>query len=284
VTLCSLAAIGAVFFGVRRGLGPVDKLRDELHARSHVDLSPVDEKGAVDELRPVLRELNQMLSRLQSSQSLQARFTANAAHQLRTPIAGLITQLDLVRSDAISGETHLARARDGAARVARLAQQLLSLAAADPASNPVVASEPADLADIVRRHAQGWVRSATARSAEIEFDLDPAPVKVDPVLVGELAANLVDNATRYGAHTVRVSTRHWGHKSLLEITDDGPGIPENERSRIFERFYRIDNESTEGSGLGLAIVHEIAQRHGASVEVTDGPEKNGIRIGVLFPS
>jgi two-component system sensor histidine kinase TctE len=103
------------------------------------------------------------------------------------------------------------------------------------------------------------------------------------VLVGELAANLVHNSARYGARTVTVATRATEHESILEVTDDGPGIPAGERERVFERFSRLDPQSTEGSGLGLAIVSEIAQRHRAAVELVDGPGGHGTRVAIAFP-
>jgi two-component system sensor histidine kinase TctE len=280
--LLSLATIVAVIFGVRRGLGPLERLREELQSRSHVDLRPVEEGHVVDELRPLVRELNLMLARLQEAQSTQARFIANAAHQLRTPIAAIVTQLELAGREATDRDAHFQNAREGAARLARLAQQVLSLAAADPVSNPVVRSEPCDLAEIVKAHADAWVRSANARGVDVEFDLAPAPIVGDPVLVGELATNLVDNATRYGARYVLVGSRRSGARSVLEVVDDGPGIPASERTRIFERFRRLDALGTEGSGLGLAIVAEIAQRHEASVEVDDAPSGKGTRIRVSF--
>ncbi|HEX7558041.1 MAG TPA: ATP-binding protein, partial [Usitatibacter sp.] len=118
---------------------------------------------------------------------------------------------------------------------------------------------------------------------ELEFDLAPAPIEGNAVLVGELASNLVDNAARYGARTVTVRTGIDGKISFLEVNDDGPGIPAAERTRIFERFRRLDNESTEGSGLGLAIVNEIAQRHGAAIEVVDGNGGRGTKVIVSFP-
>jgi two-component system sensor histidine kinase TctE len=284
-TLLSIAAFVAVVFGVRRGLGPLEVLREELQARSHVDLRPVQEGHVMEELRPLVRELNSMLARLKDAQSTQARFIANAAHQLRTPIAGLITQLDLARREGgEEREARFAQAREGAQRLARLAQQVLSLAAADPVSNPVARSEQADLADIVKGHADAWVRSAAARHVDLEFDLAPAPIEGDPVLVGELAANLVDNATRYGAKYVMVGTRRAGTRSVLEVVDNGPGIPVGERERIFERFHRVDrNDAGGGSGLGLAIVREIAQRHDATISVDDGPTGRGVRISVSFP-
>lgn len=283
--LLSVAAIIAVVFGVRRGLGPLELLREELQSRSHVDLRAVEEGRVVKELQPLVHELNSMLDRLREAQNTQSRFIANAAHQLRTPIAGLVTQLDLARRDASHGAdtAHLDSAREGAARLARLAQQVLSLAAADPISNPVVRAERGDLAEIVKGQADAWVRAATTRGVEVEFDLAPAPIQGDPVLLGELAANLVDNATRYGASYVLVGTRRSGDRSILEVVDDGPGIPPAERMRIFERFHRLDKQATEGSGLGLAIVHEIAQRHGATIEVDDAPSGRGTRIRVSFP-
>jgi len=282
--LLSIATFVAVIFGVRRGLGPLELLREELQSRSHVDLRPVQDNHVVDELKPLVRELNSMLARLKDAQGTQARFIANAAHQLRTPIAGLITQLDLARREGgAEREMHFAQAREGAQRLARLAQQVLSLAAADPVSNPVRRSEPADLADVVKGHADAWVRTAAARHVDLEFDLAPAPIEGDPVLVGELAANLVDNATRYGAKYVLVGTRREGKSSVLEVVDNGPGIPKAERERIFERFHRMDHQAAGGSGLGLAIVREIAQRHDAAIAVEDGPTGRGVRISVSFP-
>jgi two-component system, OmpR family, sensor histidine kinase TctE len=306
-TLLSVAAVLAVLVGVGRGLGPVDDLRRQLQARSYRDLRPVEEGAVANELRPLVHELNEMLARVEGAQSLQARFIADAAHQLRTPIAGLITQLDLARSD-VRDDSHLRQAREGAARLGRLAQQILSLATADPLSNPEVPLEPSDLADIVKDQGGTWLRSVTPRGVELEFDLAPAPIKGNHVLLGELASNLVDNAARYGATLVKVrcgmiergardeigvryelsrsdsatDNSYLTPISFLEVSDDGPGIPPAERARIFERFRRLDNESTEGSGLGLSIVKEIAQRHGAVIEVTEGEDGKGTRIVVVF--
>ena len=284
ILLCLAAAL-MVLFGVKRGLAPLERLREEIQARSYQDLSPISDADVAEELKPVLRELNNMLARLGEAQRTQVRFVANAAHQLRTPIAGLLAQLDLVRAGTeVERAAHLGQARSSAERLARLAQQLLSLASADPASNPEVEQRQCDLSDIVRDRADSWLRTTLQRGVEVEFDLDVAPIRGNPTLLGELATNLVDNASRYGARNVRIATRHWGRSSLLEVTDDGPGIPPEERGRIFERFYRLDNESTEGSGLGLAIVREIAQRHGASVELSERPGESGTRVGVMFPA
>ncbi|HET9653708.1 MAG TPA: HAMP domain-containing sensor histidine kinase, partial [Usitatibacter sp.] len=210
------------------------------------------------------------------------RFIANAAHQLRTPVAGLVTQIDLARTGP-DAAMHLAHAREAAARLARLAQQILSLAAADPVSNPASKRDPCDLAEIARSHAEAWLRSA--RDVELEFDLKRAPIRGDAVLAGELASNLVDNASRYGARQVRIATFAEQGRSILEVEDDGPGIPAPERSRIFERFHRLQHHSTDGSGLGLAIVAEIAQRHGAKIAVNDAVTyPTGARVTVSFPA
>jgi two-component system sensor histidine kinase TctE len=134
----------------------------------------------------------------------------------------------------------------------------------------------------VKDHAEAWLRGA--RDVEIEFDLQEAPVRGSALLIGELASNLVDNATRYGARNVRIATRVEAGSALLEVEDDGPGIAPEQRPRIFERFHRLPNASPEGSGLGLAIVAEIAQRHGAKVEVDEARGySGGTRVRVAFP-
>ena len=282
--LLLIAAVAGIFLGVGRGLRPLGAMRDALASKSHVDLRALEMKQVDDELKPLVGALNDMLERLGDAQQRQSRFIANAAHQLRTPIAGLITQLDLAKSMDGDRETHLAHAREGAARLARLAQQVLSLAAADPLANPGAPAERSDLAEIVKTHADEWVRMTRSLGVvELEFELDPAPIFGNAVLVGELASNLVHNAARYGARTVTVATRADAKASTLEVIDDGPGIPREARERVFERFSRLDAQSTQGSGLGLAIVNEIAQRHRASVQLADGPGGHGTRVSIAFP-
>ena len=280
--LLQVAAIIAVLLGVRQGLAPLEALRMQLQQRSHLDLRPVERGPVAEELQPLVGELNEMLARLDAAQHTQTRFIANAAHQLRTPIAGLLTQLELAQGAPAGREGHLRQAHDAAQRLARLARQVLSLAAADPISNPGLTEEACDLASLVRDNAHAWVRQANG--VELSFELQAAPVRGNPVLLGELASNLVDNATRYGALNVHVATGCRDARAFLEVSDDGPGIPMAERERIFERFHRLDNQSTEGSGLGLAIVREIAQRHGAEISVNDGEAGRGARIEVSFPA
>ena len=278
-------AVTLVWFGLVRGLAPLGHLSERIRRRKPGDLSAIDHGAVPEEVAPLIRAINELMRELDSSLKGQQRFIANAAHQLRTPIAGLTTQLDLAASgDVAARGTHVAHAREGALRLARLAQQVLSLAAADPISNPAVPQQQCDLAAIVKDHAGPWLRAVTPRGVEMEFDLAPAPILGNAVLVGELASNLVDNAARYGARAVTVATRRTGARSILEVVDDGPGIPPEQRTLIFERFRRLDDESTEGSGLGLAIVKEIAQRHGATIEVDAGAGGAGTRVAVFFPA
>jgi len=282
--LLIVAPVFAIALGVRRGLAPLGQIREEIQARTHAEVHPINLEQVPGELKPLVQELNDLLRRLGEAQERQSRFIANAAHQLRTPIAGLITQLELAARAGGDVQTNVTHARDGAYRLARLAQQVLSLARADPVSNPHAAKEAFDLADVVKGRAESWLRYATTRGVELEFELAPARSRGVPLLAGELAENLVDNATRYGAHLVRISTHAADGRAVLQVEDDGPGIPPSERQRIFERFHRLDNESTEGSGLGLAIVREIAQRHDATIEVADGPGRRGTRFTVSMPA
>ncbi len=282
VALLTFAAVLGLVFGIRRGLRPLERLRVEIQERSHLHLVPVEESGVIEELRPLVHELNQMLGRLDRAQQVQARFVADAAHQLRTPVAGLVAQLELARSVPDKAAHHLELARQGAARLARLTRQLLALAAADPLSNPDSTDADCDLAQVVESLAGDWLRAAAGRGVEIGFDLHGARVKGNPLLLGELASNLVDNALRHASSSVRISTRAEGAGSRLEVADDGPGIAPTDREAIFERFRRLDAQGTEGSGLGLAIVREIAARHHASVRVEDGGELPGACFVVAF--
>lgn len=279
--LLMMAVGAAVAFGVRRGLAPLYALGSEIHRRSHRDLSPIAEAPRAEELKPLVHSLNDMFERLSRSQEAQARFLANAAHQLRTPIAGLVTQLDLVKGFDDESTAHLEHARRAAQRLARLARQVLSLAAADPVSNPKAEREAFDLAEVMRERAVEWVRAAPS-GTDLEFDLEAAEMEGSPVLLGELTANLVENATRYGGTRIRVATRTEGDRVTLEVEDNGRGIPKDAREHLFERFERGESRDNEGSGLGLAIVREIVDRHGGRIAVEDGRE-GGTRIVADFP-
>jgi two-component system sensor histidine kinase TctE len=265
------AALAMVWFGVKRGLAPLDELRGELAARSHRDLRPVAEARAPAEVRPLVQELNRLLGRLAESLEVQQRFVADAAHQLRTPLAALQAQVEAARREGLPPELTptVERLAAAARRAAHLARQLLTLAAIAPSAGRPFAPERADLADVAHAGVDDWLARADGKRVDLGFELEPAPVAGEPDLLGELAANLVENALNYtppgGEVTVRTGRR--AGRSFLEVEDSGPGIPESERALVFERFHRVRGTAGEGTGLGLAIVREIADRHGASVDI-----------------
>ena len=284
--LVAATAIVLLWLGIGRGLEPLDRLRDEIAARSPQDLRPVSVDDKPAEVKPVIGAINQLMNRLKSAIDSQQRFIANAAHQLRTPLAGLKTHAELARRqpstdelrallDIIAGETE---------RTSHLINQLLTLARAEPGSGDAEMAIPLNLREVANRVAQDWVPRAMAKDIDLGFELDDAWVIADALLVRELLANLVDNSLSYtpanGSVTVR--TLHLGTESIVEVEDDGQGIPVDERSRVFERFYRARGTSGEGCGLGLAIVSEIARRFGGRVEIQTPPSGKGTLIRARF--
>ena len=282
----ALFAVAVVWFGIRRGLAPLEALRAEIAARSHRDLRPLPEADKPAEVRPLVAALNALLVRLGGALDAQGRFIADAAHQLRTPLAALQAQVEAARRETGGAEREAAleQLEAGTRRTARLAGQLLALAHVEPSGDAPIALEPADLAAIVHTRVDEWLQRADARGIDLGFELAPAQVLAAPGLIAELAANLVENALAYtprdGAVTVR--TREDRAYALLEVEDDGPGIPPAERERVFERFYRIKGTPAGGSGLGLAIVREIAQRHGAEVTIRARKAATGTLVRVQF--
>jgi two-component system sensor histidine kinase TctE len=287
--LVVLAAL-AVWFGVGIGLRALTAMRREIESRSHVDLSPIDEAGAPTEVQPLLRAMNDLLSRLSAALAAQQRFIADAAHQLRTPVAALKTQAELAVRQVRDGEAAatLQQLHTAADHAARLVAQLLTLARAEPGSHRSVMREPVALAALARDISREWVPRALTRQIDLGFDDASVAsiISADPFLIHEMLNNLIDNALQYtppgGRVTVRV--RQENAQAMLEVEDDGPGIPADEREKIFERFYRMPGGAPEGCGLGLAIVREIAQGHHATVTVQAGAGDRGTRMTVTFPS
>lgn len=280
----------AVWFGVGIGLRALTAMRREIENRSHVDLSPINETGAPAEVQPLLRAMNDLLSRLSAALAAQQRFIADAAHQLRTPVAALKMQAELAVRQVRDGEAaatlqHLQTAADHAAR---LVSQLLTLARAEPGSHRSVMRQPVALMSLAREIAGEWVPRALARQIDLGFDdiSTPATISADPFLIHEMLNNLIDNAIQYtpagGRVTVRI--RLQDDHATLEVEDDGPGIPVEEREKVFDRFYRMPGIAPEGCGLGLAIVREIAQGHQATVAVQAGAGGRGTCMSVTFPS
>jgi len=284
-----IAALVMLWYAVGRGLAPLASLRREIESRSHRDLSPLPLNEAPQEVQPLLNAMNGLLQRLSDTLTAQQRFIADAAHQLRTPIAGLKTQTELALRQSQSGEAQatLQQLRNAAERTTRLVNQLLSLARAEPGVGRVTAVERVDLAALACDTTADWVPRALERNIDLGVENCNEAIMVDgdAMLLGEALNSLLDNAIRYtqpGGHvTVRLA-RHNGH-ALLSVEDDGPGIPQSDRERVFERFYRVLGTGVEGCGLGLAITREIARGHNGDASVSPGPEGKGTVANILLP-
>ena len=286
--------LAIVWFGVKRGLSPLEDLSGDIRARSARDLRPIDPGRAPAEARPLVGALNQLFGQVDEANRNQQRFVANAAHQLRTPLAGLQahTQIALAQSEtsgaASTPEAHRAELEHiyrATVRTARLANQLLALSRAEPGGYRPDSLSKVNLRVVVEDAADEWVHRALEKEIDLGFELVDANVSGDAMLLREALANLIHNALEYspsGAH-VTVKTLHREGRAVLEVEDDGPGIPAAERDRVLERFYRAPGTPGTGSGLGLSIVREIAQAHGASLEIAPGAEGRGCRVGLTFP-
>lgn len=286
------ALIGAlVWFGIERGLRPLASLQAEIGARSHRDLSPLPEHNAPGEVRALIHAMNDLLGRLGVALSAQQRFIADAAHQLRTPLAGIRMQAELaLRQQTLDDVQHtLLQLNTATGQTTHLINQLLSLARAEPGPARAQAMQKIDLSEIARETTTEWVPRALERNIDLGFDESGrasggAFVEGDAVFIREMLGNLLDNAIRYtqagGRVTVRVSAAAAG--TQLSVEDNGPGIPSAERERVFERFHRVLGTGMDGCGLGLAIVREIAQAHNAEVALHAGAE-GGTRVTVSFP-
>jgi two-component system sensor histidine kinase TctE len=284
--LIALASIGLAWAGVAHGLAPLARVRTELLGRAPHDLRPIPNDAAPVEIAPVVDAFNRLLSRLSDTNAMQQRFLTNAAHQLRTPLAGLQMHLELQlrREQVPEVRAELERLHKATVRTGHMTKQLLALAKAESTSDIERSPEPVDLYQCAEAAAQHWVPNAIARKIDLGFALGHVVVSGDPMLLTELLDNLIDNALRYtpegGAVTVHCGAR--GGIPYLGVEDTGPGIPESERSKVFERFHRVAGTKEEGSGLGLAIVKEIADRHRARTVIETPQSGRGTRVVVLF--
>jgi two-component system sensor histidine kinase TctE len=283
----ALTAMAIIWFGIGRGLRPLDVLRTELASRSHLDLRPLPEARAPAEVQPLVSGLNELLARLGSAMDAQGRFIADAAHQLRTPLAALQAQVEAARREPHPAalDPTLDQLDAATRRTAHLARQLLTLARVEPTGDAPLEWRTLDLATLVRERIDGWLALADARQVDLGFELAPARATGDGMLLLEMAGNLVDNAIKYSpaGTSVTVRTGDGEEGGFLEVEDEGPGIPAAERDRVFERFYRVRGTRSEGTGLGLAIVREIAVRHGAVVAVRAPSKGTGSVFRVTFP-
>ncbi len=289
-------AVALVWFALTRGLAPLNALQARIRARRPDDLSPIDPRAAPDELAPLVNSFNELLERLTRSLQAQKRFLADAAHQMKTPLAGLRTQAELAlrETDPQQLRRSLHQIAESSARATHLIDQLLALARTEHQATDLGAFEIVDVGQLARDLVRDFVPQALARSIDLGFEAPEAMAASTriigvPMALRELLKNLVDNALHYtpagGTVTVRVEPSPGLVR--LEVEDTGPGIPENERALVFERFYRVLGTNVDGSGLGLAIVREIVDQHDAQLRVSNNPNSHsadapGTRITVDF--
>ena len=286
--LLAALTLGLVWFGVARGLRPLQDLTRDIGARSPHDLRPLDPGRAPAEARPLVESINHLLGEVTEANRNQQRFLANAAHQLRTPLAGLRAHAELALAQPVpeACRAELEQVHKASVRTARLANQLLALARAEAGVNGAAGPARADLRQVIEAAADEWVHRALERDIDLGFELEDARVRGDPILVREALANLVHNALEYtpAGGRVTVRTRAGAGAVRVEVEDDGPGIAPAERKRVLERFYRAPGTAGAGSGLGLAIVSEIAAAHGARIEIGEGEGGRGCRVALAFPA
>jgi signal transduction histidine kinase len=274
--------------GLKRGLKPLHVLADEIAQRSPRDLSPIAETHVFLEVRTLTDTINDLLTRLAAAIAAQQRFVANAAHQLRTPLAGLKLQAEraLREQDLSAMKPALLQMQSSADRASHTITQLLVLAKSGPVDG-MSELKPVNLETLVKETCMDWAPKALQRKMDLGFEGPKQAVYVrgDEVLLRELLANLLDNAILYGNEhgSIIVKLRRNPTPSLI-VEDDGAGIPDQEREKIFERFYRIPGSSGNGCGLGLAIVKEIADLHKARLELSRISAAGGTRVIIVFPN
>jgi two-component system sensor histidine kinase TctE len=285
--LLTLASAGLVWLAVTRGLLPLQRLRSDIKARPSDDVSPIPPAEVPHELAPVVAAFNGLLHRVREGAQAQQDFLANVAHQLRTPLAGLRTQLEwMEQHHSSAGSAHsLDLMLSSTERMIRQVNQLLALARAEPAHFEKGRLEPLSLDQLLAESIQHFVDQAGLKQIDLGFELQATTVRGDRFLLRDLIDNLVDNALRYTPPQGTVTVSCFPHKGggLLTVEDSGPGIPPARREAVFNRFVRLD-EKTTGSGLGLAIVRDIASAHGGSVSIDSPSGGQGAVFTVRFPA
>ena len=277
----------AIWLGVGAGLRPLGELRRELARRGPGDLARLDAARAPVEIEPLVAELNRLFGRIDQALARERRLTADAAHELRTPLAVLSTQAQVARrasSDAARNEA-LDAIVAGAERAARLAEQMLTLARLESGQGSG-ALQRAELRERVRAVIAEAAPRALAKGLDIALeDGPPVALECHAPLLAVLARNLVDNAVRYtpAGGRVRVAVAGDPGVARLEVTDNGPGVPPQELAHLGERFHRLAAEGEAGSGLGLSIVLRIAELHRGRVRFAAGPGGAGLAVSVELP-
>jgi two-component system sensor histidine kinase TctE len=293
-------AVLLVWLALARGIQPLNELQQRIRRRRSEDLSPIDEQEAPEEVAPLVQAINDLLARLDRSMGAQKDFLADAAHQLKTPLAGLRMQAELAQREIDAGQQDprslkrsLQQIAHSSQRAAHMVNQLLSMARAEDKESALRKQEVR-----LSRLAREVVRDFVPRAMDKRIDLgyegpegNESSTRLigQPLLIRELIRNLVDNALQYtpagGEVTVRVTPDPFGQVVVLQVEDSGPGIVEAERELVFQAFYRALGTQTDGSGLGLAIVKEIAGQHDTTVTVADAHARvrpDGQGPGALF--
>ncbi|MEQ1592196.1 MAG: sensor histidine kinase [Thiobacillaceae bacterium] len=283
--LMTLTAAAAIAYGVGRGLEPVRRLRDRLLERQALDLSPVPLAGTPAELRPFLDEINSLLHRLSEAVEGQSRFVADAAHQLRTPIAGIRAQAEaaLATGQQQEGQHALQRIEQAALGMGNLVRKLLLLARVDAAENTLELSR-LESVELVREVAREWVPQLLATGVEIGFvaEGDETWLMGDAQLLREMLANLIDNARRYGGTRLTLIVQGTAQGVTWLISDNGSGIPVHQREAVLAPFHRLSS-SIEGAGIGLAIVARIVHLHRARLSLESNLSGTGLLVRIAFP-
>ena len=284
---------GLLFFGIKRGLQSLDKLKTDLSQRNINDLSPIDNSKVPAELRPLLNAFNDLLVRVSSGISKEQRFIADAAHQLKTPLAGLKTQAELaLREKEPSKVAHaLTQINQASGNLAHMVNQLLILSKAERDGATFLVFAPVDLHLLAQEVTSDWVSAALQKNIDLGFESagflvgsQTVTVNGNALLLRELMNNLIDNAIRYtpAGGRITVGIRQENEMVIFYVQDNGIGLSKENQALVFERFYRVLGTQQEGCGLGLTIVQEIAERHGASVSMTSEGEGKGTLFLVRF--
>lgn len=301
-----------IYWSVRKAFQPLLDLAQAVESRSPRDLSPIDETTSPKEVRPLVQSLNRLFGLVQAQSETQRRFVADAAHQLRTPLAALQAQVEAWALMAAQVERlgppsapaapeqpqaglflqteQIEKLRNATRRTSQLAHQLLALSRADARHVQSQAHERVDLKELCENLLEAFWDSAAAKQIDLGLEVEAVYISGQAWLLRELLSNLVDNAIKYtpsgGQVTLRCGRRRLGARqpqAFLQVEDDGPGVPLGETERILERFYRLPGSAGEGSGLGLAIAQEIAQGHHATLRLTPGANERGLQVTLVFP-
>lgn len=287
--LLLLAASGLVWLGIKRGLDPLWAVNRALAERSYRDLKPIALGDIPIEISRLVDSINAMISRLGQAIELENRFIMNAAHQLRTPLAGIRAQIELAEQASSVGEMQdrLSKVSISTERLIYLVNQLLTLAKNQPEAVQQVPFEPFDLVEFVKQVTMELVPNADLKQIDLGYEGSHPHVLIlgEKTRMHDLVHNLIDNAIRYTPNGGRVtaSVTVEFDQALLIVEDNGIGIPEAQRAMVFERFYRGDQTRDFGTGLGLAIVKEIIDMHDASIDISDAEEGVGTKITVSLP-